>query len=236
MAPHRSSHLLAPALLATALLGTGPAAAGADETPAGSVSVSRACYVNTAAALAQITVSGRGWEAGATIELTDRLNRVSATATAGADGAFSAQVPAPEVEPGTALEISDAIRGAYENAPGLPGATGASASSTAFLTTNYEVRRTPDRTTATARSIFQLSGFTPGRTVYAHYLSAAGRPLTSVSFGRPTGPCGLRRVAGDAYPGGHAVPGRYTVQFDNSPAYRERTQPAYRLALQIRRP
>jgi hypothetical protein len=233
MAAPRFSLILGPALVAAALFSAGPATA--DQAPAGRVTVSRACYVNTARALAQITVSGTGWEAGAIIELTDKLGRVSATATADAGGSFRALVPAPVVDPYRSPQIADAISAAYENDPGLPGNTGATASSAPFLTTNYEVLQTHNRTDPELRSTFELSGFVPNRTVYAHYLSASGKPLTTVSFGRPAGACGLRRVVAYEYPGGHPSRGTYTVQFDNAPTYRKLTQPAYRLTFQVRR-
>ncbi len=225
---------LGSALLATALLGAGPAAAAADEAPAGSVTVDRSCYVNTARALAQIAVSGRGWQAGATIELTDKLGRISATATASTNGTFSATVPAPVVNPYKSLQISDAIRAAYESQPGLPGDTGAGAASPAFATTNYGVLQTGNKRNLNTKTVFELSGFAPGHTVYAHYLSHAGALLTSVSFGTPTGACGLRRVVTYAYPGGHPARGSYTVQFDNSRPYRRLTQPQYRFSFQVR--
>jgi hypothetical protein len=233
MVPDRLSLILGPALAATALLGAGTAAA--DQTPAGSVMVSRACYVNTARALAQITVSGRGWEAGATIELSDKLGRVSATATADSGGSFRVSVPAPVVDPYKSPQISDAISAAYETDPGLPGNTGATASSPTFLTTNFGVLQTRNRNDPQAKSVFELSGFAPDRTVYAHYLSSTGKPLTSVSFGKPTGACGLRRVVTYEYPGGHPARGSYTVQFDDSPSYHALTHPAYRLTFQVRR-
>jgi hypothetical protein len=238
MALRRISLTLGPALTALALYAAASAAsaasARADPTPAGTVAVGRACYVNTAKALAQITVSGGGWEAGSTIELTDELGRIAATATAGPSGTFSAAVPAPVVDPYAGPQVSDTIKAAYEAAPGLPSDTGASASSTPFLTTNYAVIQTGNKTNPNRRTIYELSGFRPGRAVYAHYLTAAGTWLANASFGKPAGACGLRRVETYEYPGRHPKRGSYTIQFDNSAKYRSLTQPQYRLAFQIR--
>ncbi len=231
MAPLRLSTTLAGALLVSALCGAAPALAA--EAPAGTLSVSRACYVNTAKALAQISVTGSGWQAGATIELTDKLGRVSATATAEENGSFTATVPAPVVNPYTSLQIADAIRASYESQPGLPGDTGASAASPTFETTNYAVLQTGNKKNPDAKTIFELSGFTPNRTVYGHYLNRAGMLLTSASFGKPTGPCGLRRVVTYEYPGGHPERGSYTIQFDDSARYAKLTQPQYRFSFSI---
>ena len=232
MALNRLSLTLCPALVVAALVAAGPA--GADEAPAGTVSVSRACYVNTARALAQITVTGSGWEGGSTLELTDKLDRISATATVDAGGRFSTRVPAPTVDSSKGPEISDTITAASETEPGMPSDTGASASSSAFLTTNYAVMQSGDTRDPEARTVFELSGFTPGRTVYAHYLTRAGTLLDTVSFGKPAGACGLRRVETAEYPGGHPQTGSYTVQFDDAARYRALTQPQYRLSFQVR--
>jgi hypothetical protein len=234
MAPSRIRLILCPALAAAALItATAPAAAAADQLPAGTVAISRACYVNTAKALAQITVTGSGWQAGSTIELTDKLGRISATTTAGPTGTFSYAVSAPVVDPYKGQQISDAIVASYEGSPGLPQDTGAGASSTPFLTTNFSVLQSGNKKNFRQKTIFELSGFTPNRTVYAHYLTRAGRLLKTVSFGKPTGACGLRRVVTYEYPGGHPQKGSYTVQFDNATGYRKLTQPQYRFSFQV---
>ncbi len=235
MALHRFSLTLCPALAVAALIAAGVAAgpAAADEIPAGSVSVGRACYVNTARKLAQITVTGSGWEAGSSIELTDTLGRISATATVSSSGTFTADVTAPEVDSYTGQQIADRIKASYEGDPGLPSDTGASADSASFLTTNYAVLQSGNPKNPGEKTIFELSGFTPGATVYAHYLSRTGKLLTTVSFGKPAGACGLRRVVTYEYPGGHPQKGSYTVQFDNSARYRKLTQPQYRFSFQV---
>jgi hypothetical protein len=231
MALPRIRLTLCPALAAAALIGATPAQG--DPLPAGTVGVTRACYVNTAKALAQITVTGSGWQAGSTLELTDKLGRISASATADSGGAFSATVSAPVVNPFKGQQVSDAIEASYEGSPGLPADTGASASSAAFLTTNFAVLQTGNKRNLHKKTIFELSGFTPNRTVYGHYLTRAGKLLTTVAFGRATGACGLRRVVAYEYPGGHPKKGSYTLQFDSAARYRKLTQPQYRLSFQV---
>jgi hypothetical protein len=217
----------------TAAVLSGPAAM-ADTTPTGTLSVARACYVNTAAAAAKIIVKGAGWQAGEAIELTDKLGRISATATAGTDGRFTATVPAPVVDSYRALEVTDTIEAYYEGTPSLTAApAGATVSSNAFLTTNYLVMQTGSLKDPESKAHFELSGFAPGRTVYAHYLTHAGALAHTVALGRASGPCGLSRVTTDAYPGGHPRKGTYTIQFDDAARFSRLTQPQYRFGLRI---
>jgi hypothetical protein len=226
--------LTAAGLAAVAGHVAGPAVAAA--IPPGTVAVSRACYVNTARAAAKITITGAGWQAGATIQLTDTLTKLSATATATSAGTFSTTVPAPVVDSDTASQVADQIQASYAPASGettSPG--GATATSARFETTNYVVLITGHSHNPDVRRTFALSGFAPHRTVYAHYLSARGKLLTSESFGTPTGACGLRRVSAYEYPGGHPQRGTYTIQFDDSARYAKATQPQYRLSFSVGR-
>jgi hypothetical protein len=224
------------ALAAVGAIAIAAATATAASIPPGTVAVSQACYVNTARAAAKITITGAGWQAGATIELTDTLTKLSATATAGTAGTFSTTVPAPVVDSYTAPQVADQIQAYYESTSAQTSSpTGATATSARFETTNYVVLVTGHSHSPTVRRTFELSGFTPHRTVYAHYLDARGKLLTTESFGTPTGACGLRRVSAYEYPGGHPRRGTYTVQFDDSAHYAKSTQPQYRYSFSVGR-
>jgi hypothetical protein len=220
------------AVLAAA--GIAASAARADPVPTGTVAVSRACYVNTARAAAKITITGAGWQAGATIELTDTLNKLSATTTANSSGTFTYTVPAPVVDSYKVQQVADQIEAYYEGTPDETGTTdSADATSATFETTNYLVLVTGSSRNPDVRRTFALSGFAPNRTVYAHYLNAQGKLLTTESFGRPAGACGLRRVTAYEYPGGHPKKGTYTIQFDNSRTFSRATTPEYRFSFQV---
>jgi hypothetical protein len=231
-AAHRFTGLLIAVLAGTAVAA---GAAAADPAPTGTVAVSQACYVNTARAAAKITITGSGWQAGATIELTDKLNKLSATTTANTSGTFTYTVPAPVVDSYRTQQVGDQIEAYYEGTPDETGTTDSGdASSATFETTNFVVLVTGNSSRPNGKRTFELSGFAPDRTVYAHYLSAAGKVLSTENFGQPTGACGLRRVTAYEFPGGHPKRGTYTIQFDNSRSFSRATAPQYRFSFAVR--
>jgi hypothetical protein len=86
-------------VLALSLGAVAPAAQASAATSAATISVDKACYVNSATP-ALVTVSGRGFVPGDTVLLT--VGDVSTTATAGSDGTFTATPAAPQLPQGPA--------------------------------------------------------------------------------------------------------------------------------------
>lgn len=220
----------------TAAIVSSPAAAGvigsvarpAQTAPIGTLAVDRACYVNTASAAARIRITGSGWDPGDTIVVSDSRQLISVTTSANVDGGFAVDVSAPEVDPSVHAQISDRIEAIDSSAAAMIAPGGAmTAYSQPFLTTAFAViasrapARPPDRT------IFTLSGFTAGRTAYAHDLDARGRLVRTVALGRPSGACGLERVSTPRYPGAGSRAHSDSIQFDQSRRYRPHTTPRF---------
>jgi hypothetical protein len=239
-----SALIAVPAAIATSASGrtsSGPTAAygrpSITSAPAGTLTVDAGCYVNTASAAAKVTVNGSGWSPGDTVQLTDTRGVVTTTLTVSSMGTFVAIVPAPVV-PTRDIDITDRIQAVDEGSQGSTtqggGATGATAYSSTFLTTDYAVK-VSGTINPLRKLAFNLSGFPASRTVYGHYLTASGRLLETASFGKPGGVCGLRKVDAYEYPGGRAKKGQYTIQFDDDLHYSARTTPAFRYFFVISR-
>jgi len=92
----------------------------------------------------------------------------------------------------------------------------------------------PARAEPQSRVRFRFSGFTPGRTIHAHY-THRGRLMASVPMAAAARPCGTASVVRRQFPMARPQPGRWRVQFDNRTTYSPTARPRARAAITVYR-
>jgi len=200
-ASHRRLALLAATACAL------PASAGALAAPASAatISVDKACYVNTATGPAPLTVTGSGFDPGESVP------------TADATGSLTATGSAPELTTKAA-----GTRLTTLTATGFDPATGATTSaSTQALSANLAVSTKPLSVPVNELSkrkvTFTFSGFTPGKDIYGYYLRK--RVVATTRFGKATGPCGTLKHKAFLLPPGQSTTVRYGLVFESVARY-----------------
>jgi hypothetical protein len=189
------------------------AASVALAAPAGAatISVNKACYVNSASGLAQMTITGAGFNAGDVVDISG--GSTIAQATVAADGSFSTTANAPELSttgPGTLttmLTASDFV-----------GATGQTiAATTPVRSANLAVATSPGsvpvKDLGKRKVTFTFSGFVPGKRIYGYYLHK--RVVAKNRFAKASGPCGTLKQKALLFPGRHVTRSAYTVVFES---------------------
>lgn len=156
---------------------------------------------------APVAISLTGMPAGQTIDL--RVDDdVAAEVTIDAQGAGSASVTAPRGRPPRAIKLR-----AQDSLNILAEST--------FRVAVPVVEMSPTRAKPTSIVRYALSGFATGATIYVH-VARGGKELRTSSVGAATSPCGLLNVRIPQLPYPAAAKGTYTVQFDQSSAYKAR--------------
>lgn len=203
--------------VAVAAAGLAAPALAATQASAATLAVGAPCYVNADASRGTpILVTGTGYTPGDTIGVKGQ--GVFGTATVAADGTLTLITDGPILATsGPAsktfmLTAIDATSGA-----------GAVAAGTVTMA-NLSVATSPTFAKPSRKLTWSFSGFSPGRTVYVHYLRK-NRVLGRMAFGRAKGPCGLLKARDLFYPGGHPKYSKYTVVFDQVQKYTTRARP-----------
>lgn len=204
-------------VLAGALASAPAPAIAAGATP--TVSVNQRCYAN-ARSNAAMTISGAGWTAGDTVQISGAEEPI--TATVAPDGTFTAPALAPSGNFGLRQESKALSVTETDATTGQP-VSGATAQ-VSFLVTDLALSVSPQNAPFNRKVTFRFSGFTAGRPIYAHYLRGR-RVVARQRFGTASGPCGLLKKRTLQYPGGHPGARRYTVQFDGAQHYNRHTLP-----------
>jgi len=193
-----------------------PAAVAAPASAA-TLAVSAPCYVNVISTkAAPIDVTGTGYTPGDTIAVQGQA--VFGTTTAGADGTINLITGGPILPfsgPGSksfALTSQDQTSGSGVLAQ------------TSVTMANFSVDTRPSVAKPSRRVTWRFSGFTPGRSIYVHYLHR-GKVVNRMRFGRAHGPCGTLKARDRFYPGGHPHSSRYRVVFDQVKGYTKRARP-----------
>jgi hypothetical protein len=190
-----------------AALGLVAALVPAGAAHAGTVNLDHACYVEGDPMLA----TGSGFTPGAALTLSG--NGASATATADASGAFSAQLAAP-ANPTSGPRPSDikAYTLNVQNA-GDPSQNTSVRYQVANFTADRGTSRDPQ-----AKRTWYFSGFPTGSTIYGHF-RFGGRTLANYRFGTATGACGLLHARARGIPVRHLRLGTWRLQLDTHPRY-----------------
>lgn len=204
-------------VLAGALASAPAPARAAPAAP--TVSLNQRCYAN-ARSNAPMTVSGAGWTAGDTVQISGAEEPL--TATVGPDGTFTEPALAPSGNFGLRQESRTLSVTETDATTGQP--VGGATAQVSFLVTDLAVSISPQNAPFNRKVTFRFSGFTPGRPIYAHYLHGR-RVVARQRLGTASGPCGLLKKRALQYPGGHPRARRYTVQFDDALHYKRHTLP-----------
>jgi hypothetical protein len=199
---------------------TAASGALASAASASTVVPNKACYVTPEPAEgAPMTLTGAGFGAGDTIEVSGGLTFATTTATA--TGTFSVTTAAPTLKtdgPGakaTTLTITD------QNAT-----TGAQTTSTVVVhSANLAFATKPAavHNLAADKVSYTFSGFVPGKHIYGYY--ALKKVVATMKFGRATGACGLLTQRALLFPGGHAQHRTYKVTFESTSRYDKNALP-----------
>lgn len=189
---------LAAGVLTALMLGTAPASA-----QAATIQSDKPCY----RVGAPVAVSLSGMPPGQSIDV--RVDDdVAAEVTIDAQGAGSASVTAPRGRPPRAIKLR-----AQDSLSILAEST--------FRVSVPVVGMSPTRAKPTSVVRYSLSGFPTRSTIYVH-VARGGKELRTVSAGTPPSPCGVLNVRMAQLPLALPAKGTYTVQFDQSRAYKAR--------------
>lgn len=200
----------------TVLASTGAVAAAAS---AATLSVDKACYVNTSSGPAAMTITGAGFTPGDSIQVQGGTTYVSATADPA--GNFTVPASAPELSttgPGTRSTTLTAT----DNTTGQAITTAAALS--ANLAVSTKPGSIPARDIKHRKITFSFSGFTPGQHIYGYYLRK--QVVAKAKFGRASGPCGTLKQKALLYPGGHPRKNEYNVAFESASRYSKKAFPS----------
>lgn len=203
--------LLAPAALAA------PASAA-------TLSVDKACYVLASnQPPVAMTVSGAGFAPDERVSIASSKGwSAAAPATAGPTGTFMVSLPLPETTftlPGQqTLTLT---------ATGLAGSVAA----TPVMVAPRGLATAPAQAPLSHKLTWYLSGFTPGKYIYVHYLHP--RPVARARLGRAKGACGVLKTRARVYPGVHPRYRKYNVQIDDARRYSKHSTPQIPATLKI---
>ncbi|MGH2869879.1 MAG: hypothetical protein ACRDNK_20215 [Solirubrobacteraceae bacterium] len=192
-------------------------ALGTASASAATINVTQACYVNANPLKgAPIAVAGSGFTPGDTIEIEGQ--GVFATTTASPTGQILVGTGGPILSTkGPAAQSFTLTANDQTNPAGNPLAM------TTVRMANLSVATTPAVARPTRKVTWHFSGFTPGKTIWVHYLHK--RVVNRTSFGKAKGPCGMLSAKRKFYPGGHPHFAKYTVVIDQVKRYTKRARP-----------
>jgi hypothetical protein len=183
------------------------AAAGAVTAPASAQAASIAVQAPCVVSAEPVTVAGSGFTPNTLITLD---GDASGSATADANGVFSAAVPAPAVTtiaPKTVtLDASDPANPANTATVSFPVVKG-------VYVSNVPINGRPSEKTT-----WRFAGFQPGEPVYGHF-RLNGKTQRNYRFGTAKGACGTLVVKAARVPLRKVLAGKWTLQLDQSPRY-----------------
>jgi len=207
---------LAAATVCVALTASGALAAQAS---AATLTLDRACYVNTASGPAQMAISGTGFTPGDSVSVSGGTTFASATVDSAGDIATTAD--APELTADGPGKLSTTLTATDET-------TGQAVATATALSTNLAVATKPG--SIPAREIkhkkitFSFSGFTPGKEIWGFYLRK--KVVAKAKFGKASGPCGTLTHKALLYPGGRPTKDQYNVAFESTSRYSKKAFPS----------
>jgi hypothetical protein len=191
-------------------------AVGTASASAATINVTKTCYVNANPGQgAPIAVVGSGFTPGDTIAIQG--SGVSGTATASPSGQIVVSTSGP-----TLTTTGPAAQTFTLSATDQTTFSGTLATTTVTMA-NLSVATKPVVAKPTRKVTWQFSGFTPGKTIWIHYLRK--RAVSRMSFGKANGPCGLLTAKRKFYPGGHPHFTKYTVVIDQVKRYSKGARP-----------
>jgi hypothetical protein len=206
----------------SALAASGAVAATAS---AATITANKACYVNSGASGAVMTITGTGFAPGDSVNVSG--GTAFGQATVDASGNFSLPIAAPKLRTGPGM-ISTVLT-ADDESPTM----GSITATTAVKSANLAVTVRPLSVTNVKKDkvMFSFSGFTPGKHIYGYYVRQT--VVAKARFGKASGPCGVLRQKALLFPGGRPSKDEYNVTFENSSKFSKNVFPRVTGTLKI---
>jgi hypothetical protein len=186
---------------------------------AATIAATKACSVNADPAQgAPMTITGAGFEAGTTVDLSG--GTVFATGTADASGNLSITAAAPELSTIAPAMKTTTITATADNPDGTQ-----TIAALPVRSANLAVATKPGsvRNVRQDKVTFSFSGFVPGKHIYGYYLRK--KVVAKAKYGKASGPCGVLKQKALLYPGGRPAHDSYKVTFESSSKYNKNAFP-----------
>jgi hypothetical protein len=189
-------------------------AAAAVKAPPPSISIATPCVIFNPTMATNTTITGSGFTAGDNVTFESTLGGAYGDASVNTDGTFTGTFTAASVNAAEPVVSTFTMKATDDD--------GVSASAT-FLEAPLAVDTVPARAKPTTRATINVSGFTSGASVYAHYLHGK-KLVTTKRFGIAQGPCGLLSEKTTLFPANEKY-ASYTVQLDDTAKYSSKSTP-----------
>jgi hypothetical protein len=203
-----------------ALALTATLAASATAHAAATLFVNRPCYVITKQ-IPSMTITGSGYVPNSQVLITSTAN-VDSSTTANAVGAIALKLnaPAPHFSVPSVKTILFTAKD-EGTSPAIVASTPVRVAPLGAL--HGSTPKAPGLKALGEVTNWAFSGFTPGKTIYAHY-TIHGQQVASQAFGTAHGACGTLHARAPLYP---ATPqhASYPVQFDDVKGYSPKAAP-----------
>ena len=177
-----------------------------------------------------LTVAGTGFTPGAPVRLMRDLRESAQTARA--DGSLRASLSVIDLVSSQLPEVRSVTVTAVDG--GQDAAPDRASNRIRVRVAPLAFSVVPARAEPRSRVRFRFSGFTPGRTIHAHY-THRGKLMASVPMAAAAKPCGTASVLRRQFPMARPQPGRWRVQFDNRKTYSPTARPRARAAITVYR-
>lgn len=215
-----SSHRRVATIAIAACCAVPAAGAMAASASAAALVANEACYVNANPAHgAPMVITGSGFVAGTTVQLTGGTTFGSAVADANGNVSIPAQAPElATVDPASKTTVLTATA---DN----PDATQTTAT-IAVHSANLAVLTTP-RSVKNVRKdkvTFSFSGFIAGKHIYGYWQSK-NKTVGKTKFAKAHGPCGTLKQKALLFPGGRPKKDSYNVTFESSSKLNKHASP-----------
>jgi hypothetical protein len=177
-----------------------------------------------------LVVHGVGFGAGARVRIARGTRGL--VGVAGADGTLTAPLSLLDLETGPPRVTTFTV--VAEDQGGLGGSPppGGPSNAVGVAAAPFTFTASPRRAEPSQPVRLRFSGFTPGRTVWAHY-RYRGRLRSTIALGRASGPCGLLSVRRPQIPVAHPARGTWQVQFDHRRRFSPRARPRLRGSVDV---
>lgn len=205
-----SSHRRLASIAITVCCAVPAAGALAAQASAAMLAANKACYVNADPAQgAAMVITGSGFEAGTTVQLTGGTS--FGNAVADANGNVSIPAQAPELATIAPAAKSTVLTATADNADGTQ-----TTASITVQSANLAVATKPGsvRNVRKDKVTFSFSGFAPGKHIYGYYIRK--KVVAKAKFAKAQGPCGVLKEKALLYPGGRPSKDQYKVTFESS--------------------
>jgi hypothetical protein len=215
-----SSHRRLASIAITACCAVPAAGALAAQASAATLAANRACYVNPDPAQGSpMLITGSGFEAGSTVQLTGGTTFGNAVADANGNVAIVAQAPElGKFAPGSKTTMLTATA---DNPDGTQ-----TVATVSVTSANLAVATKPRsvRDVRHDKVTFSFSGFVPGKHIYG-YWQTKGKTVGRTKFAKAHGPCGTLKEKALLFPGGRPKKDTYTVTFESSSKFSKKAFP-----------